>query len=86
VAPDVLLSPPSRSFTSPSNEEKNKGFERFISLLNKGVVTNLKDTVRPAQISSHVQTSVHVHVLLSSFYCLEKPADFSSSVIANVAI
>ncbi|XP_022049040.2 zinc finger protein 318-like [Acanthochromis polyacanthus] len=42
-APEVMLPSPSRSLTSPAKEEDsvNKGFERFLSILNKGVDINM---------------------------------------------
>lgn len=41
--PEVALPPPSRSLTSPAKEENsvNKGFERFLNILNKGVDINM---------------------------------------------
>jgi len=41
--PDVSLSSPRRSVTSPAQEERSvdRGFERFLSVLNKGVDINL---------------------------------------------
>lgn len=58
--PDVPLLPPDCSITSPERQERttSKGYERLLSVLNKGAAPNLNTTVHPVEFFFYMETGI----------------------------